>query len=50
MSIEGTDRDRHVELMSNRTPNLVVSVITLGGLLISELVERGPACALPGAT
>ena len=36
--------------MSNRTQTLVISVITLDGLLISELVERGPVCALPGAT
>ena len=35
--------------MVGRTQNVVVSVTKLDGLVI-ELVERGPACALPGVT
>ena len=36
-------------LMVGRAPKVGVSVIRLGGLTV-ELVERGPACALPGVT
>ncbi len=37
------------QLMVGCTPKVGVSVIRLGGLTV-ELVERGPACALPGVT
>ena len=36
-------------LMVGCTPKVGVSVIRLGALTV-ELVERGPACALPGVT